>query len=165
MVIRALSRIEMPGFVLAGGPGRPSGRFGVVARQRGCISAETLARPYLRTITHCCPSDVTVSPVTVHRRQSYHPAAVSVPRLSRLSLRRSDFRALFRRPLVAISRISRTREVEKPCEILQLWTLFRVRLTAMVWVSFTLHGKLETYVKLRDLILYSMLHNTHIHNV
>ncbi|KAL0132912.1 hypothetical protein PUN28_000564 [Cardiocondyla obscurior] len=29
-----------------------------------------LARLYLYTITHCYPSDVTVSPVTVHRRQS-----------------------------------------------------------------------------------------------
>lgn len=92
-----------PSFVLvAGEPGCPSGRSGVVVRvprRRRCISAETpLARPYLRTITHCCPSDVTVSPVTVHRRQSCHPAAASsscATALAVVSL--GDFRPLFQR--------------------------------------------------------------------
>lgn len=57
-------------------------------RSRNCTLAglyisrdAVLARPYLYTITHCCPSDVTISPVTVHRRQSYQTAAAALSRL------------------------------------------------------------------------------------
>lgn len=68
------------------------------ACQRGLyISGDASTSLYLRTITHCCPSDVTVSPVTVHRRQSYHSAAVSVSRLPsvRRGPSRRDFSTLF----------------------------------------------------------------------
>lgn len=70
--------------------------FGTLqCRSRGCtpptglyISGDAVpARPYLYTITHCCRSDVTVSPVTVHRRQSYHLAAAALASSSALTYR------------------------------------------------------------------------------
>lgn len=74
-----------PSFLATGEPGCPSGHSGVVAGActptRLYIRGDAvLARPYLHTITHCYPSDVTVSPVTVHRRQSYYPVVVAVLR-------------------------------------------------------------------------------------
>lgn len=75
------------------------------ARQRGLyISGDASTSLYLCTITHCCPADVTVSLVTVHRRQSYHSAAVSVSRF--LSARRRRRR---RGPETFLSTLLRTR--------------------------------------------------------